>query len=53
MNDHDLIVRIDAKLDELKTQFDNHLSHHFKATILAWTTAISAIGALLIILLRQ
>lgn len=52
-SDHDLLICIDAKLRELKNQFDNHLSHHFKATILAWTTAISAIGALLILLFKQ
>lgn len=50
--DHDLLICIDAKLRELKKQFDNHLSHHFKITLLAIGTALSAFTTLIVLLVK-
>lgn len=48
MNDHDLLICIDAKLKELKIQFDNHLQHHFRYNIMAWGIALAALIGLII-----
>ena len=51
MTDHDLLVRIDERQQELLRDFNNHLSHHWKITILCLGTALSAIASLLVGLL--
>ena len=33
MTDHDLLVRMDEKLDGLSKQFSNHIRHHYRITI--------------------
>jgi hypothetical protein len=50
-SDHDLLIRVDEKLDGLIGQFSNHLKHHFRYNILAWTIALGAIVTLAIALL--
>lgn len=52
MNDHDLLVEVNTILKELKTDFDNHLQHHFRYTLLAWSVALGAIVTLAIALLK-
>ena len=59
MTDHDLLMRIDVKLEEVKSDqkelkgdFKNHLSHHFKYNIMAWSAAIGAIISLILLLCR-
>jgi hypothetical protein len=49
-HDHDLLICIDVKLRELKTQFDNHLKHHAAITICALAAALSALATVLIFL---
>lgn len=48
MEDHDLLIRMNEKLDELKLQFNNHLSHHFRYNIMAWGIALAALIGLLV-----
>lgn len=48
MNDHDLLIRIDEKLDELKRQFDVHLQHHFRYKIATWGIVLAAIVGLVL-----
>lgn len=48
MSDHDEIIKIQTKLDVLIKQFDNHLNHHFRYNILAWTIALAAFIGMLI-----
>jgi len=50
-SDHDLLICIDVKLKTLTKHFENHLSHHFRYNILAWTIALGAIVTLAIALL--
>ncbi len=50
-SDHDLLIRIDTKLDGLNEQFTNHLKHHFMYTLMALGTAISAVIAVIIALI--
>ena len=49
--DHDLLICIDVKLSELKAQFSNHLKHHFLFGLAALTTAVTAVVALIIVLI--
>jgi len=51
MNDHDLLIRIDAKLEELRIQFANHLRHHFLFTMALITALFSLTIALVLALL--
>ena len=51
INDHDLLIRIDTKLDELSKQFTNHLRHHFLFSLTALSMAGAAIVALIVALI--
>ena len=53
MNDHDLLIQIDTKLSALQTGFSNHLAHHFRYNILAYTVSIGAIVSLILIIVRS
>ena len=50
-NDHDILIRVDTKLDGLATQFSNHLKHHFLFGLAALTTAVTAVVALILALI--
>jgi len=52
MNDHDLLIEAVTILKELKRDFDNHLVHHFRYNILAWSIAAGAIVTLAIALIK-
>jgi len=58
-SDHDLLVRIDERtkafehrLDSYDVKMDNHLKHHFRYNILAWTVALGAIVSLILVTIR-
>ena len=53
MNDHDLLIRIDERMEDMEKQFANHLQHHFKYSILAWTVTLGALVTMVIALLRH
>lgn len=50
-DDHDLLIRIDTKLDLLQKQFSNHLKHHFVYTLALFTSLLSVIGAVIFVAL--
>jgi len=50
--DHDLLIRIDERTKNFETQMMNHLKHHFRYNVLAWTVALGAIVSLLLIVLK-
>ena len=52
MNDHDIIVEMNIKLDELKLQFSNHLRHHFQYSFYIFTVCIGLIVTLVVLLLN-
>ena len=52
MSDHDLLVEVNTILKELKVDFDNHLQHHFRYTLLACSVALGAIITLAIALIK-
>jgi len=52
VSDHDRLICIDVKVTELKKQFSNHLSHHFRYSIMAWGVALSAIVGLIVIVIK-
>ncbi len=53
MTDHDLLQRVDEKLDDLAEQFKNHLKHHFLVTLLALGSAFTTISALIVFILTK
>ncbi len=52
MTNKELLMCIDTKLNELKIQFENHLSHHFRITLVLLGVTCSAIIGLLVALLK-
>ena len=52
MSDHDILIEMNTTLKELKTDFDNHLNHHFRYSILACGVALTAIVTLAIALIK-
>ncbi len=51
-NDHDLIITIDVKLDELKNQFSNHLKHHWAITITLLSITLTSLISTLVMVLK-
>lgn len=51
-SDHDLLICIEVKIEELQKHFDNHLSTHAKYTYLVIASTIGAFVSLILILLR-
>lgn len=52
LSDHDLLIRINIKLDELKLDFENHLTDHKKYMAMAWSTAVGLIATLSVLLIK-
>ena len=50
MDDHDRLIRIDERTDRIETNLDNHLAHHWKATVVLLTATLGLIAALIIAL---
>ena len=50
MNDHDLLIRIDERVQKIDKCLGNHLQSHIKINIMAWGAALSAIAALIVAL---
>lgn len=50
--DHDILIRLEVILKELKVDFDNHLQDHKKYMYFAYSTAIGAIVTLAITLIK-
>ena len=51
-DDHDLLVRIDERTQTFGRQMDNHLKHHFRYNLLAWTVALGAIVSLIVVVVK-
>ncbi len=51
MTNKEYLIRIDEKLSGLKTQFDNHLKHHFAISVALLTITGGVITALILALL--
>ena len=49
----ELLIRLECKLNELKTDFENHLSHHFKVTLAAIGAVITAAGGIIVQLVMR
>ena len=45
--------RIEERLDNIERNQSNHLEHHFRYTMYAWTTAIGLIITLIIMILKN
>ena len=45
-NDHDILIRIDEKVDELKIQLSNHLAYHHKYTLAVWGIILASMVGL-------
>lgn len=49
--DHDILIEVNTKLDDLRLQFSNHLKHHFLFSLTALSMAGAAIVALIVALI--
>lgn len=47
-SDHDILIEIRIIQRELQKQFSNHLTHHFKYQVLAWSLILGSLVALLL-----
>jgi len=52
LSDHDVLVKIDNDLCWVKKMLENHLKHHFLITLTSLSAALSAIVAILLVLLK-
>lgn len=52
ISDHDLLIRIDERVNKLRTCMTNHLRHHWAITILMLTALFAAIGTAAAVVLR-
>lgn len=52
MNDHDLIVSMNAKLDTLKSTLNDHLHEHFKTRMASYVFLGSLIIGLIVMILK-
>ncbi len=50
--DHDLLIEVNTKQDILMQQFTNHLQHHFRYNILAWSITLGALITTAIALIK-
>jgi hypothetical protein len=48
--DHDLLLRIDERLETVEKNLTNHLDHHFRYSFYAWTACIGLIITLIMLL---
>ena len=52
-DDHDILIRIDTKMDALEEQFSNHLKHHFMVNLCLLAALLANAGAFILFLLRS
>ncbi len=50
--DRDLLIRIDERTKTFEKQMSNHLVHHFRYNLLAWTVTLGAVISLIFIIVR-
>lgn len=48
MTNEERLIKIEIILEGLKKDFDNHLTHHFRYSIMAWGLALAALIGLII-----
>ena len=51
--DHDLLIRIDERVENISSKLCTHLSHHALYTLGVWGAALAAIGALAVPLITK
>jgi len=51
-NDHDLLIRIDERVEKLDRCMTNHLRHHWAVTMTALAAALGAVLSLLVALVK-
>lgn len=48
LSDHDLLICMDVKMTELRTQMDNHLAHHWAVELAMAAALITALAAIVL-----
>lgn len=51
-SDHDLLIQTHTIVGRLEKWTENHMEHHFRYTIMAWTATIGLIAALILALVK-
>lgn len=52
LSDHDLLIRVDERTGRIDKWCANHVEHHFRYTIMAWTATIGLVVALILALAK-
>ena len=52
LSDHDLLTKLSVDMDWLVKIVGNHLKHHWIITVTAFSAALSAITALILIIVK-
>ena len=50
--DREMLIRVDERQHQFSKTMDNHLQHHFKYTLLAWSITLGALVTLVIALIK-
>ena len=50
--DHDILIEVKVICNELKKDFENHLTHHFRYTLVACGIALTALVTMAIALIK-
>lgn len=52
MTDGERLIKIETILNELKTDFDNHLKHHLLYSLMAWSATLGLLTTIIIMLIK-
>jgi len=53
LSDHDILIGLQRDMCWVRKQLENHLRHHFLITLCSLSAALSAITAIVVVLLRS
>lgn len=53
MEENEQIAQLQTDMSWVKKMLENHLKHHFLITLAAWGVTLSAIGALVLVILNR
>lgn len=51
--DHDILIRLEENVGDIKESLDNHLAHHFRYNLFAWSVAAGAVVAIILALIKM
>ncbi len=52
LSDHDLLVRLDERVEALTCHLGKHLKHHFAATMAFFTSVLGILAAVILLVFK-